>query len=104
MKIQINTNNIIEGNNRLEEYYKEELEKSYGHYETKITRIEAHFGEQTDKKFAHENNRCLLEFRLEKLDPIAVTAHADSTEKAFRDAVHKGTKLLITTFEKQRNY
>jgi hypothetical protein len=104
MKVQINTDKNIEGNERLEDYYTEELKKEFSHFDYKITRIEVHFSEETDKQFAADNKRCLLEFRLEKMDPLVVTAYSQTIEKAFDAAVIKATKVLITTFEKMRNY
>jgi hypothetical protein len=43
------------------------------------------------------DKRCLIEVRPAKLQPVVVTAHADTVEKAFHDAPEK-IKTLSTTF------
>ncbi|GAA6768426.1 hypothetical protein AAFH68_43810 [Flavobacterium sp. CGRL1] len=52
MKIQINTDKNIEGHQRLEKYFSEELEKGLARFEDKITRIEVHFGDENGEKFS----------------------------------------------------
>jgi hypothetical protein len=38
------------------------------------------------------------------MQPVAVTNHADTTEKAFHGALDKIKKVLDTAFEKQKAY
>jgi hypothetical protein len=44
----------------------------------------------------------MIEARPIKMQPIAVTAYADSIEKAFFQALEKIKKSLNTTFDKQQ--
>ncbi|GAA6768427.1 hypothetical protein AAFH68_43820 [Flavobacterium sp. CGRL1] len=44
--------------------------------------------------------KCVLEVRTAKLQPITVTEHAETLEKAFNGALSKIKKSLTTTFEK----
>lgn len=101
MKIQFNTDKNIEGHERLEAYFTEELEKELARFDEKITRIEVHLGDENSTKGGVNDKRCVIEARPAKLQPIAVTAHADTIEKAFFQAVEKIKKTLTTTFEKQ---
>ncbi|OIV42740.1 HPF/RaiA family ribosome-associated protein [Flavobacterium johnsoniae] len=100
MKIQINTDKNIEGHQRLEKYFSEELEKGLARFEDKITRIEVHFGDENGEKFSLNDKKCVLEVRTAKLQPITVTEHAETLEKAFNGALSKAKKSLTTTFEK----
>lgn len=100
MKIQINTDKNIEGHQRLEKYFSEELEKGLARFEDKITRIEVHFGDENGEKFSLNDKKCVLEVRTAKLQPITVTEHAETLEKAFNGALIKAKKTLTTTFEK----
>ena len=102
MKIQFNTDKNIEGHERLETYFTEELEKSLGRFEDKITRLEVHLGDENSAKSGVDDKRCVIEARPAKLQPIAVTAHADSIEKAFFLASEKIKKALTTALEKQK--
>lgn len=100
MKIQFNTDKNIEGNERLETFFAAELEKELARFEEKITRIEVHFGDENSDKGGVNDKRCLIEVRPANLQPLAVTAHANTIEKAFSSAVEKIKKTLTTTFEK----
>lgn len=102
MKIQFNTDKNIEGHDRLETYFAEELEKDLARFEEKITRVEVHLGDENSAKGGVGDKRCMIEARPAKLQPIAVTAHADTIEKAFFQASEKIKKTLTTAFEKQQ--
>ena len=102
MKIQINTDKNIEGHQRLEKYFSEELEKGLARFEDKITRIEVHFGDENGEKFSLHDKKCVIEVRPVKLQPITVTEHAETLEKAFSGALAKAKKSLTTTFEKMK--
>jgi len=101
MKIQFNTDKNIEGHERLETFFTGELEKDLARFEDKITRIEIHLGDENSDKVGVNDKRCMIEARPAKLQPIAVSAHADTIEKAFFLAVEKIKKTLTTSFEKQ---
>lgn len=102
MQIQINTDRNIEGNNRLVDYYTSELEKELARFDDKITRVEVHLGDENSEKFGKNDKRCLIEVRVANLQPIAVTDHSDTIEKAFHSALNKVKKVLDTAFEKMR--
>ena len=102
MKVQINTDKNVEGSGRLETYFSGEIEKSLSRFEDKITRIEVHFGDENSAKSGVNDKRCLIEARPANKQPIAVTEHADSIEKAFHGALDKIKKTLNTTFDKQK--
>lgn len=101
MKIQFNTDKNIEGHERLEKFFTSELEKELARFDDKVTRIEVHLGDENSDKSGINDKRCMIEARPAKLNPIAVTAHADSIEKAFFQATEKIKKILNTTFDKQ---
>ena len=102
MQVQINTDKNIEGHARLENYITTELETALTRFEDKITRLEIHFGDENGDKSGQNDKRCMIEARLEKFQPIVVTEHADSTEKAFHGALTKIKKVLGTTFDKMK--
>jgi ribosome-associated translation inhibitor RaiA len=101
MKIQFNTDKNIEGHVRLEAFFTEEIEKDLARFDDKVTRIEVHLGDENSTKGGVNDKRCMIEARPAKMQPIAVTAHADTIEKAFFMAVEKIKKTLTSTFEKQ---
>jgi ribosome-associated translation inhibitor RaiA len=104
MLVQINTDKNVEGHERLESYFSEELKKALSRFEDKVTRIEVHLGDENSEKSGVNDKRCLIEARPEKMQPVAVTNHADTIEKAFQGAMEKIKKVLETTFEKKKTH
>lgn len=104
MTIQINTDKNVEGNERLKSYCTAELQKTLSRFEDKVTRLEVHFSDENADKTGFNDKRCLIEARPEKLQPIAVTFHSDSKEKAFHGALDKIKKVLEVTYEKMKDY
>lgn len=104
MKIQFNTDKHIEGHQRAEAYFASELETALARFEEKITRIEVHFGHVNSAKEGVKDKRCLIEVRPAKLQPLVVTEHDETNEKAFKGALDKVKKALTTTFEKQKSH
>lgn len=104
MTIQINTDNNIENSARLKIYFTEELEKGLARFADKVTRLEVHFTDENGDKFGLNDKKCVIEARPENMQPIAVTEHAESVEKAFSGALEKIKKVLTTTYEKKRTH
>lgn len=100
MQIQFNTDKTIEGHERMQNHFSEEISESFKRFEDKITRVEVHVGDENNEKFGVDDKRCLIEVRLAGKTPIAVTNYANTIEKAISGATDKMKKLLTTTFEK----
>lgn len=105
MQIQINTDKNIEGNERLVNFFTTEITNELDRFEDFVTRVEVHFGDENSEKFGKKDKRCLIEVRIAKKQPIAVTAHEDTLEKSFHAALEKIKRVLSETQEKMRaNY
>ncbi len=102
MKVQINTDKHIEGHARLEAYFSSEIDKALARFESKITRIEVHLNDVNSDKSGGNDKRCLMEARPVNMQPVVVTTHDDSVEKAFHAAIDKMKRTLSTTFDKQK--
>ena len=104
MLIEINTDNHIEGKERMETFFSDALKTSLKRFEEKITRLEVHLGDENSEKFGLNDKRCMIEARVAGHNPIAVTHHADTIEKAVAGATDKIKKVLDTTFDKMRTH
>lgn len=104
MQVQINTDNHIDGNERLVNFFSNEVTTELERFDSLITRVEVHFGDENGGKFGKNDKRCLIEVRMEKQQPIAVTDYADTIEKAFHSALNKVKKVIDTTHEKMQHY
>lgn len=100
MQIQINTDNHIENSERLTNFFSNEVSNELERFDKLITRVEVHFGDENSEKFGKNDKKCLIEVRVAKKEPVAVTDHADTIEKAFHNAITKVKRVLNATNEK----
>jgi ribosomal subunit interface protein len=104
MKIQINTDHNIDGNERLRAYLEEKIAGALGHFEEHITRVEVHLADENSEKKGKDEKRCLLEARLEKREPVAVSGIADTVEQAVDHAIEKMKAKLSTVIGKLKQH
>ena len=89
MKIQLNTDKNISGNQRLEDYLKPLITEELSRFNEYITRVEVHLADENSDKKGVNDKRCTLEVRMENKQPFAVTAHSNTIEEAVSDALKK---------------
>ena len=80
------------------------IAKELNRFNNQITRLEIHLSDEDSSKDGINDIRCLIEARLEGLEPMAVTNKANSDENAVKGAVDKLKSLLGTTLGRLRNY
>jgi len=89
MKIQINTDRHIKGTEKLEAFVSGKIRTSLKRFADQTTRIEVHLSDQNADKQGSDDIQCKIEARLEKLQPIIVTARNSTKETAINDAIDK---------------
>jgi ribosome-associated translation inhibitor RaiA len=104
MKIQFNTDKNASVSEELRESLTVLISEPLKRFDNQITRLEVHLSDEDGSKNGHNDKRCLLEARLEGLQPVAVTDQADSYEKAVKGAVDKMKTSLRSTLGRLRNY
>lgn len=97
MKIQINTDHNIEGDERVADFVTGVLEGDLARYAAEITRIEVHLSDENGPKPGDDDTRCMLEARLKGRKPTAVTHHGGNVQEAVAGAVDK----LLSSLESQ---
>ena len=100
MLVQIHTDKNIEGGSRFSEYFTAEIKEQLARFNELVTRIEVHVTDENGSKTSPNDKKCVIEARIEKKQPIAVTAHGDTAEKSFFEALEKVQRVLETTVEK----
>ncbi|MBN2524914.1 MAG: HPF/RaiA family ribosome-associated protein [Deltaproteobacteria bacterium] len=103
MKIQINTDSHIEGNESLSAYIRGIVQGALGRNSIHITRVEVHLSDENSDKRGHSEKRCMMEARLESQQPIAVSSFSKTLEQAIESATDKITHLVASTLERQRS-
>jgi ribosome-associated translation inhibitor RaiA len=56
--------------------------------------VEVHLSDENGAKSGQQDQRCMLEARLEGRQPVSVTDHAATLEQAVDGAAHKLARLL----------
>ena len=103
MKIQINTDNNIEGSEELAAQAEATVESTLGHLAEHITRVEVHLSDENSDKGGAHDKRCMMEARLEGHQPIAVTDEAETIDQAIDGAAEKLKHLLDHTLGRLEN-
>ena len=100
MKIQVNTDHNIHGREAMIEQTESVVESALGHLAEHITRVEVHLSDENGRKGGNTDKRCMMEARLEKHQPIAVTQEAESLGEAIDGAAQKLKRLLDHTLSR----
>jgi ribosome-associated translation inhibitor RaiA len=104
MKIQLNTDKNISGNERLEGHLDALIQEELSRFSDHITRIEVHLSDENAGKKGENDKRCMLEARIENRPPIAVTSHANTVEDAVNDALDKLKHTMDTILGKLKDH
>jgi hypothetical protein len=104
MKIQINTDKTIIGDETLQATMISQIEGEFSRYESEISRIEVHLSDENGKKEGINDRRCLLEARIEGKQPVAVSCQASTTSQALTGAIVKLKAALDTIIGRMRNH
>lgn len=97
MKIQVNTDANVAGHARLVAHVSTTIEHALARFKDQVTRVEVHLSDENAAKTGPQDQRCLLEARLEGRPPLAVTDHGATQEQALIGATQKLQRLLDST-------
>lgn len=104
MQIQINTTNEVEGRAALLSHAEDQVRQRLSRFESRLTRIEMHLGDENGARSTAGDKRCVLEARPTGLAPVTVTDHGDTLEAAMAGALKKMANTLETTFGKRSTH
>ena len=99
MKIQVSTDNNIDGTEGLVAMVEADVQSALGRFEDRLTRVEVHLGDVDGAKDGGTaDKQCLIEARPEGMQPVVVTSLSTTVDQAARDAAKKMQSLLTSTF------
>jgi ribosome-associated translation inhibitor RaiA len=104
MDIQLNTDDKISGNQDLRDMFTGMISEELKRFGDQVTRLEVHLSDEDGRKTGVNDKRCLIEARIEGIQPIAVTERADTIEQAVSGAIDKLKAALETRIGRLRNY
>jgi len=104
MQIQINSDRNIQADERFNEIVADTLQSKLSRFADHITRIEVHVSDENgNTKHDSNDKRCLLEARLEGMDPVTVTENAETIGQAITGAAEKMQRKLSSVVGKLRD-
>lgn len=100
MLIQVNTDNHIQGSERLTTYVQGVIQDTLSRFAERITRVEVHLHDTNSAKGGDNDKRCGIEVRLAGFDPVNTTHHAGDIDLAIDGAAEKMKTLLERQLDK----
>jgi len=94
MKIQINTDNNIEGSDEFTHEMRAMVESALDRFAEHITRVEVHLSDENSSHKGGNDKRCIMEARMEGMQPVAATDQAETIEEAVNGAAEKLERLI----------
>lgn len=104
MQVQVETDNHVEGREKLIEHVEGVIRDTVDRYAAQVTHVEAHLGDVNgSEKSGADDMRCLLEARVAGVKNIAVRHQAESLHLAIEGAADKLTKALDSALGKRQD-
>lgn len=104
MKIQFNTDKTIDGSERHQDYFSDQISKKLDRFHPHISRIEAHISDENGQKEGINDIRCLIEARIKGKNPIAVSEQAKNIELAVSGAIQKLKTALESIIDRMKEH
>ena len=104
MKIQVNTDSSVKGDERLESIIEDLVSDKLNRFRNDLTRVEVHIRDENADKGGSDDHRCAIEARLRGLDPVAVTHNDADVERSATGAVNKLRRKLSRILDKRNEH
>lgn len=94
MKVLLNTDNHIQGDESLAHYVQTEVVDVLGRFRDQVTRVEVHLSDSNADKSGSHDKQCMMEARLEGRRPSTATEQAETVRDAIAGAARKLQRVL----------
>lgn len=94
MKVQVNTDHNIQGDERVQEYVEHVIADTLGRFAEQLTRVVVHLSDTNAGKAGEDDKRCMIEARLAGRRPTAVTHEAATVRDSIGGAADKIARVL----------
>jgi ribosomal subunit interface protein len=101
MQVQVETDNHIDNREDLARYVESVVVEKATRFQDHITSVQVHLHDDNGpEKKADDDFRCLMEARLARLKPVAVSQHAGNLHQAINGAADKLARALDSAIGK----
>ncbi|BAV98412.1 ribosome-associated translation inhibitor RaiA [Lysobacter enzymogenes] len=94
MKIQLNTDHHVRGDESLGQHVEGVIDQNLGRFSSHITRVEVHLRDLNGEKAGGHDKHCTIEARVEGRPPVAATEDAATMRAAISGAARKLQRVL----------
>lgn len=103
MQIQLNTDNHIQGDDKLATWVDTEVRGKLARFGEHVTRVEVHLSDSNASRGGGADRRCTMEARTAGRPPVAVSQDAGSVADALHGALGKMVRALDTAHGRARD-
>jgi hypothetical protein len=100
MDVQVRTDYHVAGDEGLIGYVTQEVSSGLASFERKITSVQVHLSEESGARKGPHELRCVIEVRLTRHAPVAVTHKASTKDLVVRGAVTDMRTLLDRLYDR----
>lgn len=100
MKIQVNTDHRIPGHETLATSIRSTVDQALRRSSDQITRVDVHVSDENGDGRGPNDTRCVMEARLEGLEPVAVTCKAATVHQAVDGAAGELARAVGRTLQR----
>lgn len=102
MKVQLNTDNHIQGDEALAQHVSDVVQDTLGRFHNQVTRIEVYLSDTNAGKHGDSDKHCTMEARPDGLAPMTATHEAETVREAISGAVKKLQRVLDSALGKRQ--
>ena len=104
MQINVNCDKTIERHAGLDSHVQTVVQTAISRFSEHISRVEVHLSDNKGEKSLDGDNRCLMEARVNGLQPVAVSDHAATLHQAISGAADKLKRSLDSALGKRADH
>jgi len=104
MQINVNTDKTIDRHTGLDSHVQTVVETAIGRFSEHVSRVEIHLSDNKGEKSLDGDNRCLMEARVNGLQPVAVSDHAATLHQSISGAADKLKRALDSALGKRADH
>lgn len=104
MQINVNCDKTIERHAGLDSHVETVVQTAIGRFSEHISRVEVHLSDNKGEKSLDGDNRCLMEARVNGLQPVAVSDHAATLHQSINGAADKLKRALDSALGKRSDH
>jgi ribosome-associated translation inhibitor RaiA len=84
--------------------FRDQINNSLSKYSHQVSSVQVHFSDENGKQGGQDDKRCMIEVRLDGMNPIAVTGRSSSLAQALKLAIDKMKTSLDTRRDRLKTY